>query len=190
VPGVGEDVEDQRTVGIGQERGDLPVEVGRETVPDVGLDQSLQPGAGAGALVEGVERGDERGHRVGRVHAELRQPIGESHVMRDLGCRHPGQRRAAAEGGGEPGVLGQPVEGGQFRVGEHPEQVDDGSTVDRGHGHLLGWGGRSADGPRGAGEARRAEANRCPRYHGNRRALPFAVCICALTPLDAALRGW
>ena len=81
-----------------------------------------------------------------RIHPELGQPIGEPHVVGDLRRRHAGQRRPAGQGGRQPGVLGQPIEGGQFRVGEHAQQVDDGSAVDRGHGHLLELGGRSAGG--------------------------------------------
>ena len=71
-------------------------------------------------------------------HADLAAPDKPQALVvaptRELALQVSNDLTLAAQGGRQPGVLRQPVEGGQFRVGEHAEQVDDGSTVDRGHG--------------------------------------------------------
>jgi hypothetical protein len=90
--------------------------------------------------VEGVERRDERRHRVRRVDAQLGEPLGQPRMVADLGGGHAGERGAAGERRGEARVLGQPVERGQLRIGQHAEQVDDGAAVDHAHGQLLGVG--------------------------------------------------
>ena len=139
VTGVVEDLHDQTAIGLGQEGGDLAVEVGGQPVADVGLHQPLEPGARAGALVEGVEGRDERCHRRGRVRAEHGQPVDQVAVVGDLRGGHPGQRRPAGEGRRQARVLGQPLEGGQLGVGEHPEQVHEGPGVAR-PGNGVGTG--------------------------------------------------
>src|SRR3954454_4700672 len=187
VTGVGEDLQDQPAVRVGQEGGDLPVEVGGQPIADIGLDQPLEPRARPGALVEGVQGRDERRHRVGRLHAELGEPVGEPYVVGDLGRGHPGQRRPTGQLRGEPGVLGQSIEGGELGVGQHPQEVDDGSTVDRGHAFLLGsvaavwWAHLTLTS--GTGDPHRRARRGYPvlAVAWESASRPVCLCICALT---------
>ena len=80
-----------RAPGVGvDERRHLAVEVGGETVADVGPDQPLQPVLGPGVVVERVERGVERLHRHHHVHVELGEPVADPLEVRDLQRRHRG----------------------------------------------------------------------------------------------------
>src|SRR3954453_14316077 len=56
---------------------------------------------------------DERRHRVGPLPAGGGGAGGEPYVVGDLGRGHPGQRRPTGQLRGEPGVLGQSIEGGE-----------------------------------------------------------------------------
>ena len=81
---------------------------------------------GAGELVIGLQRRDERGHRRRRIGAELAEPADKDVVVVEFQGRHPRHMGPALKGRGHPGILSQPVEGAQFAVGEGSEQVDNG----------------------------------------------------------------
>ena len=102
-----------------------PVEVRRDPVPHIGLDQALEPVSRRGAGVEGIQRRGERQHRLLWLGAQRRQLLAQQPEVAELGGRHPGQGGLVGERGGERGVLGQPEVGVQFRVGQEAEQVDD-----------------------------------------------------------------
>ena len=104
---------------------DRPVEVRRDPIPHVGLDQALEPVSRGGAGVEGIQRRGERQHRLLRLGAQRRQLVAQQPEVAELGGRHPGQGGLVGERGGERRVLGQPEVGVQFRVGQQAEQVDD-----------------------------------------------------------------
>ena len=55
------------------ERRDLSVEISRETIPDVGQDQTFQPVLGLGVRMKFIERSVERLHRRHDICVELGQ---------------------------------------------------------------------------------------------------------------------
>ena len=171
VAGVGQRLDDQRPGGLVDVGGDLPVEVGGQAVPDVGLDQRLAPGPRFGPGVEGLDRVDERRHRLLRVGAEFGQPVDQLAVVAHLHRRHLRQRGAQRGARRHPGVGGHPVEGAQLAVGKHAEQVDDGRRIGRlgsGHGRWAPFLGVAATvacagPPRSTGRPRAQPARRRPR---------------------------
>ncbi len=102
-----------------------PVEVRRDPVPHIGLDQAFEPVSRGGAGVESIQRRGERQHRLLWLGAQRRQLLAQQPEVAELGGCHPGQGSLVGERGGERRVLGQPEVGVQFRVGQEAEQVDD-----------------------------------------------------------------
>ena len=123
MPRVVEHLEHETARVVVHESGDLPVEVRRDAVPHVRLDQALEPVARCGPAVELLERLNERDHRGLRLHAELDQAAAQPLVMMELGDRHRGELAAVLEARRQPGVLGQPFEGGQLPERQHAKQV-------------------------------------------------------------------
>ena len=147
-------------------RRDLAVEVLGNALPDVGLDQTLEPVGGNGAFVEGVEGRHERRHRHLRRHAQSREPLREQREVLQLLGREHGERRLVPQVWGQVGVFRELGEGAQLAVGQHAEQVRDRREVAGigGRGELDGVGcgrfgelahaGQSSDLSRSAGACR------------------------------------
>ena len=110
VAGVGQRLVHQRAGRLVDVGGHLPIEVGRQPVPHVGLDQRLAPGLRLGPGVEGFDRSHERRHRLLRVGAELGDPVDQLAVVADLQRRLLGQRgaqRGASAPSGRRGPSGR-----------------------------------------------------------------------------------
>ena len=129
ITGVGQGLVDQRPGRLVDIAGHLPVEVGRQPVADIGLDQRFAPGARFGPGVEGLDRGHERRHGLLRVDAKLGDPVHQPSVVAHLDRRLLRQRGSQRGARGHPGVVRHPVEGAQLAVGQHSEQVDHGGEI-------------------------------------------------------------
>ncbi len=123
VPGLGEDLPDHRGHLRREHVGDLTVEIGGDAVAHIRLDEHLEPGRGGGRRVVRVERLAIGLHR----RVDLRSALGEGGMerleMAHLRSCHACERDPAAQGRGEPGVLGEPVERRDLAVREHGEQL-------------------------------------------------------------------
>ena len=112
--------------GVGVDVGrDLPVEVLRDPVPDVGLDQALEPVVRCGPLVERVDGHDERRDRLLRVGPELLQPRDDLFVVEELGDGEASDLGLVADARRRLGVRRELAEGAQLAVGQRAQQVDD-----------------------------------------------------------------
>jgi hypothetical protein len=121
---------DDHVAGVGVEVGrDLAVEVRRQAVADVGLDQALVPVARRGVGVEGVDRRLERRHRVEGVGAERPDPLVEPTHVPELQGGHARHLHLVAQRRREPGVVDETLERRQLAVGDHAQKVDDGEAV-------------------------------------------------------------
>ncbi len=106
--------------------GRLPVEVERDAVSHVRLDQRLQPVGRPRLRVPGVQRGHERRHRRVGIGAELAQPVAQEAEVGVLGHGQLTQRGPVGQRGRQGGgVLGHPLVGAELRIGQHAEQIDD-----------------------------------------------------------------
>ena len=101
------------------------VEVSRDPIAHVRLDQPFQPVGWGGPGVEGIQRRRERQHRRLRLGAQRRQMLPEQPEMAELGHGHAAQRGLVRERGSQRGVLGQLEERDELAVGEQPEQIQD-----------------------------------------------------------------
>ena len=102
----------------------LAVEVARDAVSHVGLDQALQPVGGRGQVMKRVQRGDIGRHGLLRVDPEVAQVLAQLLEVGELAGGERRQGRPVAQVRRHPGVGRHPLEGGQLAVGQRPEQVD------------------------------------------------------------------
>ena len=124
VTGVGQHLVDQ---GLGARIGEVrdhAVEIGRDTVTHVGLDQAFEPVGGTGPGVEGVQGGHKRPHGGVRVDVQLLEPSQQLPEVAVLGHGHLAQGNLVGQGLRFGRVGGQPEEAAQGRVGQQPQQVD------------------------------------------------------------------
>ena len=59
------------------------------------------------------------------IETAVAEPLGEQLVVTHLDGRHRRHVRPSGEGRRHPGVVGEPVEGRQFAVGQRAQKVDD-----------------------------------------------------------------
>ena len=119
-----------RAVGV-EELRDLAVEVGRNAVADVGLDQALGPVAGRGLSMKRLERDDEGRHRLLGADPHAVEVALQQLVVPELGRGQTRERCLVLERRCHPRVVGEPLEGDELGVGQHPEQVGDGGEIGR-----------------------------------------------------------
>jgi len=103
---------------------DRPVEVSRNTVTDIGLDQSFEPVGGTGTVMERIQGLHERLHGGVRLGVKFLEPPQQPPEVAVLGDGHFGQRHLVAQGLRDGRGIGQPEKTTQGRIGQHPEQVD------------------------------------------------------------------
>ena len=128
---VGEHLEHQHSGRWIEQLRDLAVEVGRDAVADIRLDQALRPVGRRGLRVKSLKRDDEGRHRLLRGDPHAVEVAFDQPVVAEFGGGKLGERRLVFEGRRHPRVVSEPLEGDQLGVGEDAEQVSDGVAVDR-----------------------------------------------------------
>jgi hypothetical protein len=123
VPSVGEHLKHDGARGRIEQLRDLAVEVRRNPITDVGLNQAFGPVARGGLRMKSLNRDDEGCHRLFGTHSHAFEVVFEQLEVAELGGRQSGQRRFVFESRCHAGVVCEPFEGDQFGIGEHAEQI-------------------------------------------------------------------
>ena len=118
MPRVRQHLKDERLSLRVKQRRDRPVEIGRDPVAHVRLDQSLQPVGWRRPGVERIHRLHERLHCRARIGLQLLQPPPQLLEVAELGDGHPGQGGLVRQRLGKRRVLRQPEERAQRRISQ------------------------------------------------------------------------
>ena len=109
----------------------LQIEIPGDTVADVDLDQALPPVTGGGVLVKGVDRLDERCHRLLWIGIDVDESLRQPFELTELSGGDRGCLRLLSQGGCHRRIRGHAGETLQFAVRQQPEKINHRGTVFR-----------------------------------------------------------